>query len=238
MLERLMRQLLPGSCLLCAQALPPDDPLDLCGHCRAALPWNTTPCPRCAHPGNGALCAACATHPPPFTRALAPLRHESYPRAWVGRLKDHLGLVEGRVLGMLLAEAAAGCYGPGTSRPDFLVPVPLHPGRLARRGHNQAVALAVPVARKLEVPLVRRALARTGGARRQRGLSRRQRLDNPAGRFACRQTWSRSPCVGLVDDVLTTGATAAAVANALLAAGAGEVHVLCATRTPRLAGQT
>jgi ComF family protein len=156
----------------------------------------------------------------------------------VGRLKDHLGLVEGRLLGMLLAEAAASSYGSGTRRPDFLVPVPLHPLRLARRGHNQAVVLAVPVARRLEVPLLRGALQRRGGGRHQRGLSRRDRLDNLMMRFTCRYAWSQAPCVAVVDDVLTTGATAAAVATELLAAGAGEVHVLCATRTPRLTGQT
>jgi predicted amidophosphoribosyltransferase len=91
----------------------------------------------------------------------------------------------------------------------------------------------VPVARRLGVPLLRRVVVRAGRGRAQRRLSRRERLANPTIRFVCRRTWTDAPCIGLVDDVMTTGATASALTEVLLAAGAGEVHVLCATRTPR-----
>jgi predicted amidophosphoribosyltransferase len=247
MLSAMLRYLLPGSCLLCDGPIPPQTELDLCGFCLEALPWNRFACPRCAEPmaadqpldlrGVALPCARCRRQPPPFTVTLAPLRYEGFAQAWVGRLKDHLGMVEGQVLGTLLADAAEAFYrgesAAGMTPPQWLIPVPVTVARLARRGHNQAVTLARPVARRLNVPLLRRAVVRPRSGRRQRGLSRPERLENPTGRFASRRSWHDSaPCIGIVDDVMTTGATAAELARVLLAAGAGEVHVLAATRTP------
>lgn len=246
-LGRFFRHLLPGACLLCDQSLPASADLDLCPLCRPALPWNDPACPLCAHPMAAAaghpavLCNPCLHRPPPFARALAPLRYEGPVQLWIRRLKDHLGLVEGRLLGMLMAEAAARAYlpcGDGTPaaarHPDLLVPVPLMSRRLARRGHNQALTLALPIARRLGIPLLRRAAVRQGGLRQQRGRSRAQRLQDGAELFASRCRWhDAAPCVAIVDDVLTTGTTAAALARVLLGAGAGEVHVIAAARTPR-----
>lgn len=141
-------------------------------------------------------------------------------------------MVEGHVLGTLLADAAARWYADGLrTPPQLLMPVPLTWRRLAQRGHNQALTLARPVARLLGVPLWRLGAKRRAGEH-QRGSSRGQRLRNPAGVFATRHRWAEpGPCIAIVDDVMTTGATAAALTRVLLAAGAREVHVLCATRT-------
>lgn len=240
MLDHLLRQLLPGTCLCCGQAVAAATDTDLCPWCLDALPWNHSACPRCAEPATApAPCRRCELRPPPFRLALAPLRYEGHPRQWVRQLKDRLGMVEGRVLGMLLAEAAERCYrasdpAGAPACPDALVPVPISARRLAWRGHNQAVSLALPVARRLGIPLLRRAVIRAAGGRRQRGLSRSARLQNPRGAFRCRRPWPPpGPVLALVDDVLTTGATAAELSRVLLEAGAREVHVLAATRSPR-----
>lgn len=241
MLPMLLRQLLPGSCLLCDGAVGRRPDLDLCPECLAALPWNEPACQRCANPlarhADGPLCSVCRHAPPPFTRTLAPLTYDSFPRRWIARLKDQLGMVEGRILGTLLADAVAAHYAgtaaAGHPTPDIIVPVPLTLRRLARRGHNQALTLARPVARRLGLGIARHTVVRLRPGHRQRGLSRPQRLENPAGMFAARHTWEdTAPCVAIVDDVMTTGATAAELARVLLAAGAGEVHVWCAARTP------
>jgi ComF family protein len=240
MLAHLLRQLLPGACLMCDGPLPAAADPDLCPHCRNALPWNVCACPRCAEPGSGAggsaPCPTCIRKPPPFRLAIAPLRYEGVAQVWVRRLKDHLGMVEGRILGTLLAAAAQSVYRAdgAPAVPDLLVPVPLSLRRLARRGHNQALTLARPLAARLGVPLWRTAVVRRGAALPQRGLGRSARLGNLEHAFAARRTWPPpGPCIGLVDDVMTTGATAAALARTLLEAGAREVHVLCAARTPR-----
>lgn len=230
------RHLLPGRCLLCQAALPPEADPDVCGYCLDALPWNEPACPRCGLPlpQAGARCRDCARRRPPCSITVAPLRYEAEAALWVRRLKDRAGMVEGRTLGVLLAQAVQRRYqqSPALRRPDLLAPVPLGWWRLARRGHNQAITLAVPVARALGVPLARSLLTRHGGVR-QRGSSRARRLNQPANVFRCRRRWEPpGPCVALVDDVITTGATAAAAARTLIDAGAAEVHVLAATRTP------
>jgi predicted amidophosphoribosyltransferase len=244
LLSRALRHLLPGACLLCDQVLAGHEALDLCPYCASALPWNPRACPRCALPlapgeSVSAPCGDCQQQPPPFTHAVAPLRYDGCAQVWVSRLKDRLGLVEGRVLGTLMAQAAAAAYrgddaSPPPRRPDLLVPVPLTPWRLALRGHNQALTLALPVARRLDVPVLRRAVVRASGGGHQRGRSRAQRLRSSDDIFfASRLEWRTAPCIAVVDDVITTGTTAAALTRCLLSAGAGEVHVIAAARTPR-----
>ena len=109
--------------------------------------------------------------------------------------------------------------------PDALLPVPLHARRQAERGYNQSALLARVVSRELGLPLVEDALARLRNTPQQVGLSGGERRKNVAGAFAC---MPGHPLVEgrrlvLLDDVCTTGATLAACAETLLAAGAREV---------------
>lgn len=109
--------------------------------------------------------------------------------------------------------------------PEVVVPVPLHPTRLAERGFNQAVLLARPIAKSLDVPLSPRALARTVATPRQAVLTRAARLENVASAFRVLDPQAvRGRRVLLVDDVRTTGATIAACAAPLVAAGAVAVR--------------
>jgi ComF family protein len=234
MFTRMLRTLFPGACLLCDAPLTPGEDLDLCRYCRDALPWIVDPCARCGLPLPAGLhdtCAQCRRDPPPWLAAVTPLRYEGPVAAWIRRLKDHLGMVEGRTLGLLLADAAAA-NARTRPTPDLLVPVPLTLRRLAWRGHNQAISLALPLAVRLGIPLARAAARRVRVTPPQRGLSRAQRQRNLGGAFVVRRDVTGLR-VGIVDDVLTTGATAGELTRCLLAAGALEVHVFCAARTIR-----
>jgi len=230
---------LAAGCLLCDQLCAADDLPGLCAPCRDSLPLNRAACTRCAEPccaqgqdpPEDRICAHCRTAPPPFTHTLAPLLYQGYPKIWVRRLKSRFGLVEGRLLGELLGAAARLAVAEQRMpRPDLVLPVPLAPLRLVHRGHNQALPLAGAVARHLGVPLTRHGARRLRRTPSQQTLRRSARLTNLQRAFASR-AW-HGERIGIVDDVMTTGATAAALATALLDAGAGEVVVLCATRTP------
>jgi ComF family protein len=115
-----------------------------------------------------------------------------------------------------------------------VVPVPLHPARLAERGFNQAELLAAACAPRWRLPVLGRALVRVRPTRPQTDLDAEARRVNVRDAFrAPRPAGVRDRRLLLVDDVLTTGATAAAAARALRAAGARAVGVLTLARVVR-----
>ena len=128
-------------------------------------------------------------------------------------------------LGALLAEAALAYAGAI----DRVLPLPLHRARLRERGFNQSTLLAQPVARALGVPLDTSSLVRVRPTHDQASLPRASRAENVRGAFAARRTLA-SQRVLLIDDVRTTGATLAAAAEALLAAGCTRVSTLALAR--------
>jgi ComF family protein len=117
----------------------------------------------------------------------------------------------------------------------IVVPVPLHPGRLAERGYNQSALLAGRIARRLACPWLPLALARSRDTPRQASLGRGERLANVAGAFAVTPSSAdriRGARILLVDDVTTTGATLKACETALLGAGARVVAWAVVARAP------
>jgi ComF family protein len=126
-----------------------------------------------------------------------------------------------RPLGTLLSREAVAYAG----RVDCVVPLPLHPERLRARGFNQSALLAVPVAYALGVPLDATALHRVRPTAEQAGLPRARRADNVRAAFRAAAR-VRDRRVLLIDDVRTTGATAAEAGAALLDAGCAEVWTL------------
>lgn len=208
-------------CELCGDAAGAQG---ICVPCHADLPWIPAACPGCGRPGAPREpCPDCVADPPPWSRAIAPLAWRFPVDALVTRFKYHGALHFGALLGRLLRDACAG-------RPvDALVPVPLHASRLAERGFNQAAELARPVARGLRVPILHGAARRARATRPQASLPEDERQRNLAGAFAAGPGVSGRR-LAIVDDVLTTGTTARALAEALLAAGAADVEVWVVAR--------
>jgi ComF family protein len=136
--------------------------------------------------------------------------------------------VAGRLAEELLASEAVAAVLRGS---EVLVPVPLHPRRYQERGFNQAALLALEIAERTGLATAPGALVRRKDTKPQAGLSAAGRRLNVAGAFAVRrQTQIAGRIVVLVDDVLTTGATAQACARALKDGGASEVRLLAAAR--------
>ncbi len=196
---------LPPTCLFCG--LGGDlGAVDLCSHCLSELPWLGGP--------SAESCVPFA-YAPPLDRLLPALKFRGDRRP-------------AGVLGALLAAWCAPCAGrPEGPLPERLVPVPLHLARLRERGFNQATALARHAGRWLGIPLDAALLERPRATQPQTELTAHERHENMIGAFrVVPGRGGRVPRhVALVDDVLTTGATAAAAAAALQAAGVERVEV-------------
>jgi ComF family protein len=213
----------------------------LCVACAASLYPLGTACPVCAEPEASpqpVLCARCRRQPPPFCAAVAPYRYGGELATALRRLKYGGPARSGRpdlarALAPLLAPALAQMV--AMRRFDALVPVPLHAGRLRQRGFSQAELLAAQARRLagVAVPLDPGLLVRLRPTQEQAGLGRAARMGNVARAFAVPGPVLRRALgaqVLLIDDVITTGATAAACARALRAAGAYSVTVLALAR--------
>ncbi len=217
--------LLPPVCRLCGDEGQPGR--ELCAGCERDLPWNRTCCARCAEPlpaaRRGLLCGRCLRRPPVFDQALTPLRFEPPVSNLVHAFKFRGDLAAGRLLADLLADAAA------ERRPALLLPVPLHDRRLRSRGFNQALELARRLGRRLDIPVNTRILRRCRDTPPQHEMPARARRANVRGAFEMLEELP-TPHVALVDDVLTTGNTAAELARLLKRAGAARVEVWAVAR--------
>lgn len=202
--------------------------MGLCEECAADLPANRNPCRCCATPletGGGRLvCGACLRNPPPFDTTRAPWLYAAPVDHLIKRMKLRGDLADARLLGLWLAEELTG-----TNEVEVIVPMPLHPQRIRSRGFNQAAELGRPLARRLALPLDHRLLDRTHATPSQTSVEARKRRGNVRGAFAADKA-VRGRHVALLDDVMTTGSTAAEAARTLKRAGAASVSVWVAAR--------
>ena len=210
----------------------------VCPGCRTRLaPLPGLSCPRCQHPRGpeGAPCALCDGWPDPLVGARSVTRFDGVAARLVQELKyggwTRIAPVLARPMARMVRRVR--CTDP------VLVPVPTTPRRLRSRGFNAPELLAEEVGRILEIP-VEHALSRPREAPRQVGLSPSQRAANVRGAFIAGPASNavlRHHHVFLVDDVLTTGSTGVAAAEALAAVGVRSVTLLTFARAlPGLPG--
>ena len=215
-------------CLVCGE--PGANGRDLCASCHSALPWQGPACLRCALPlPQAGLCGDClqaARHQggPALDETHAAFEYAFPLDRLLPRLKFHRDFAAGRVLAQCMAERYASL-----PRPDALLPVPLHRARLRRRGYDQALELAKPLARALALPLLDDVLHRHKTTTAQSRLDADARQRNLRDAFAVAPGAKLPAQVVLLDDVMTTGATLHAAARALRMAGARRVDAwVCA----------
>ncbi|MDA9826015.1 ComF family protein [Porticoccaceae bacterium] len=188
------------------------------------MPINSAP--------SDAVCADCQQSPPLFRRCIAAFEYQQPISNMISRIKVDAYAPQLRQLTELLAQTIDAAYG-SDRRPDLIIPMLLHWSRQLRRGFNQSQGIAQILAGKLGSGTVDSHCLRRRGYRRPQHLQgKQQRLRSMQGAF---RVWDANNLggrtVALVDDVVTTGASANSAAKSLLAAGVCAVDIWCIART-------
>lgn len=229
--RNLLDLVLPPLCLGCGAVV--DSTGALCPTCFGGVRFIAAPyCACCGTPlpgpaAEGTLCGACSGAPPAWTRSRAAFLYDAGSRSLILRFKhaDRIDAAPAFARWMLRAGADL------LDEAEVVVPVPLHRWRLFARRYNQAALLGSRIARSAGLAFAPDALARIRRTVSQGSVDRAGRSRNVRGAIAVsRPKAVEGKAVLLVDDVMTTGATAGECARALFAAGARSVDVLTLAR--------
>ncbi|HAB56171.1 MAG TPA: hypothetical protein DCE61_07405 [Cellvibrionales bacterium] len=238
---------MPPSCLICEQSA--DSVTRLCENCNAFIrqsrqqqlkPGCQSPqrCLRCAVDldsglSDGALhCAQCIKQPPRFHCCVTATSYNPITGKLINQLKHHSKLSATLPIAANMVEAIQSHYAHSADTIDLVIPVPLHIDRLRQRGFNQANEIAKPICKALGLKLAFNLCERRfdNPPQQQAGLAARHK--NLRGAFIVNAD-VKGKYIAIVDDVVTTGATANAVTKSLLDAGAARCDIWCFSRTPR-----
>jgi ComF family protein len=213
--------------MLCGS--PGANELDLCDDCFNELPRNLSCCYHCGENfaqiyDSPQLCGRCLQHTPGFDDTQAPFLYQGSMRYLITRLKFERQYKNARLLGTLLARHLA----TSAELPECIVPIPLHRNRYRQRGFNQSIEIARHLSTRLQIPLDIDTCIRLRDTNQQTSLSAELRRKNMRQAFGITKPPGYKH-VALVDDVLTTGATASALALNLKQHGVERVDVwVCA----------
>ncbi len=222
----------PPYCCLCGSRLQEGERV-VCEDCwEKVKPLQGPFCPKCGYPIKPDVegCLMCQQRGWSFHRVGVLSNFQSPVQQLVHLLKYKGKRSVGTRLGAMLSQVLQDR--PQWQGADLIIPVPLHKSRLRERGYNQSLLVAKALSEKLQKPLRPELLMRKRNTRSQTKLDVAQRVENVSGAFQVNhpeEIWGRR--IILVDDVITTGATADACSRSLLDAGAKEVLV-AAVATP------
>lgn len=230
-----------GLCTACQQGLPTnqhscsvcDLPLNTAISAQATLEatQDNTPNAIAKHTPNNILCAECLKHPPLFERAVCAYRYD-YPADYLVRqFKYHNNHSAGALLTTTLLTRIDQQLNASADI-DCLIPVPMPLWRTLKRGHNPAAQVALKVHQHTGITLLPQALKRMQHTHTQQGLSRKERLRNLHNAYQLNRAIPKHSRIAVIDDVMTTGATAHEISRLLLKAGAASVQWWALARTP------
>ncbi|HFC9151421.1 TPA: ComF family protein [Legionella pneumophila] len=216
---------LPSICTLCNQLHKSQ--LAICSYCMEYMKQLGPSCQYCAYPLSDdtyLVCGHCIKKRPLFDKAYIAYRFEEPLRSLIHQFKYHNGLYLASFLKQLLLNALP----QNAFKPDCLIPVPMHPKRLKRRGFNQSVILTKLLARQLNIPYDLYHCRKVINTASQANLDGEQRRKNLHHAFYVSPVTYEH--VMIVDDLLTTGSTANEMAYTLKNAGVKRVDICCCAR--------
>ena len=228
---RLTHCFLPFNCILCSEET--GRKLDLCIDCEKHLPWLKNVCIYCAAPlpfKTESCCGACLKKPLPFHKICIIFSYTQIIKKLITALKFQKRLIYAHILGSLLAEQISLQY-QKDNLPDLIIPVPLHRKRLYQRGFNQAMEIARPISKRLNIPIDYKGCTRVRHTAAQSQLAANQRSTNVKNAFAVQEYLSFKQHIALLDDVMTTGHTLTELSRALYCTGVKRIDVWCCART-------
>ena len=198
-----------------------------CAACDAALPYFDAPhCPVCALPTpTGEVCGHCLAKPPSFSHTSAAFSYAFPLDKLIQAMKFGEQLALAHALALKLAQRI-----DASAAPDYVIPMPLHPAKLRERGFNQSLLIAATISRALGLVLLTDQCRRVRDTPPQSALPWQERNKNVRNAFCC-DTDLTGKRVVLVDDVLTSGASLNALADAVRKRGASEIGAWVVART-------
>lgn len=221
---------LPFKCILCNENS--ERKLDLCIDCEEHLPWLKNTCNYCATPlpyKTKLCCGACLKSPPPFHKICITFSYNQIIKKLITGLKFQKRLIHAHILGNLLANKISLIY-QNDHLPDLILPVPLHKKRLYTRGFNQAIELARPISKKLNLPIDYKSCQRIYNTAAQSDLPKHQRAINVKNAFVVQGNLANLH-IALLDDVMTTGHTLTELSRTLYYVGVKRIDVWCSAKT-------
>ncbi|MDQ8039398.1 MAG: ComF family protein [Rickettsiella sp.] len=226
------RWFFPYTCILCSEVTKRE--IDLCLECEKSLPWLGHVCIHCTAPlcfESNAVCGTCLKKPFPFSKTCILFSYTEPIRKLITGIKFQRRLLYANILGNLLAEKLTLLY-QNENLPEILIPVPLYKKRLHQRGFNQAMELARPIRKRLNIPIDYKSCQRIHNTAAQTTLPANQRSTNVKNAFAVlEQKNVRNKHIAILDDVMTTGHTLIEFSRPLYDAGVKKIDVWCCART-------
>ena len=232
-----LSRLTEAHCFLCDQQFEPLNTLHsspFCPNCSHDLPKISQACHQCGisiptaashDKDNLAKCGPCLTEPPTYDRVISAFAYAAPIKQLVSQFKYQRQLA----VGALFAEILKSHVQSTPQHIDAILPVPLHFSRLRQRGFNQALELARPLAKMLELPLLTSQISRQKNTLEQSSLHAKQRQNNLRKAFLIEQNIAYKS-IAIVDDVMTTGSTVEELSRLLKRNGVEYIEVWCVAR--------
>lgn len=216
-------------CLQC-RCMQKSQIANICDHCYAQLQRLQNCCLRCAKPAPKPVntCGNCLNSRSKIDQVLIPCIYTKPIDKWLKRLKDQRRFENLPICTALMLEKLQGL-----SNIDFIMPIPIHWTKRLIRGYNQTELLAKSLGKQLDIPVCNHVITRSKKVRSQRGLKKKERIQNQRNSFSIKnRPILYKKHVLLVDDIFTTGATAEQAAIVIKNAGAARITLITVARTP------